>query len=60
MPNKEDELGGLWLRTSAKGTKFMTGKINGVDVVIFKNTMKQEGEKTPDYRVYKSQPRDSQ
>jgi uncharacterized protein (DUF736 family) len=57
MPTQEDKLGALWLKTSAKGAKFMSGKINGVDVVIFKNTFKEE-EKHPDYIVYKSQPRE--
>lgn len=57
MANKDDEIGALWLKTSQKGTKFMSGTINGQDVVIFKNTMKQPGEKTPDYRVYRSTPR---
>jgi len=57
MPIKEHEIGALWLKTSQKGTKFMTGKINGVDVVVFKNQFKEQ-DKHPDYRVYKSQPRD--
>jgi len=54
---KEHEIGALWLKTSQKGTKFMTGKINGQDVVVFKNQFKEQ-DKHPDYRVYKSQPRD--
>jgi uncharacterized protein (DUF736 family) len=60
--DRDSELGGLWLKTSNAGNKFMSGKltINGelIEVVIFKNTFKQEGERTPDYRVYRSQPRD--
>lgn len=60
MPDKQDEIGALWLRTSKAGNKFMSGKINGHDVVVFKNTHKQDGEKTPDYRVFRSTPRDSQ
>ena len=56
MANKEDKIGALWLKTSAKGAKFMSGEINGVPVVIFKNTFKEE-EKHPDYLVYKSTPR---
>lgn len=54
--DKQNEIGGLWLNESQKGTKYMAGKLsmNGqeVKVVIFKNTFKKEGEKTPDYRVY--------
>lgn len=60
--DRNDEIGGLWLKESQKGTKFMSGTMtfNGekVEVVVFKNSHKQPGERTPDYRVYKSQPRD--
>ncbi len=60
--DRDSELGGLWLKTSNSGKKYMSGKftINGetVEVVVFKNERKQPGERTPDYRVYKSQPRD--
>lgn len=60
--DRNDEIGGLWLKESQKGTKFMSGTMtfNGekVEVVVFKNSHKQPGEKTPDYRVYRSQPRD--
>lgn len=55
MPNKEDKLGALWLRTSTRGD-YMTGEINGVKVVIFTNGYKQD-EKHPDYIVYKSKPK---
>lgn len=61
---KEDELGALWLKTSSVGNKFMSGHITIAgerhDVVVFKNGFKAEGEKTPDYRVYRSAPRDGQ
>jgi hypothetical protein len=57
MPfTKEDELGALWEREGKNG-RYLTGKINGVEVVVFWNAKKQAGEKTPDWRVYKSQPR---
>lgn len=60
--DRNDEIGGLWLKESQKGTKFMSGTMtfNGekVEVVVFKNSHKQPGERTPDYRVYRSQPRD--
>ena len=56
MPSNDDKLGALWLKTSKKGTKFMSGKIGGEDVVIFKNNFKEE-DKQPDYIVYRSQPR---
>jgi hypothetical protein len=57
MANKEDEIGALWQRTSANGKTFLSGKINGADVVVFTNDHKQPGEKTPDWRVFKSTPR---
>jgi uncharacterized protein (DUF736 family) len=53
-----DELGALWLKTSANGKKYMSGTIEGVGaVVIFKNERKTS-DKAPDYRVFKSRPRD--
>lgn len=57
MPNKEDELGGLWEKQTRNGDTYLNGKIGDQAVVIFRNTYKQEGERTPDWRVYKSQPR---
>ena len=55
---KPGELGALWLRVSQSGKRFMTGTINGVDVVCFENQNKTG--KQPDYRVFKSEPRDGQ
>jgi uncharacterized protein (DUF736 family) len=51
-----DELGALWLKSSARG-EFMTGTINGVKVVCFKNDRKTS-ENQPDWRVLKSKPRE--
>jgi hypothetical protein len=53
----ENELGALWLREGSKGP-FMTGTINGVEVVCFPVTKKSE--KSPAWRVMKSKPRESQ
>lgn len=58
MPNDPNELGALWIKHSAKG-EYMTGTINGVKVVVFRNNNKRE-EKHPDWRVLKSQPREPQ
>jgi uncharacterized protein (DUF736 family) len=52
----ENELGALWEKTSAKGT-YMTGTINGVKVVVFRNGQKRS-DKSPDWRVLKSVPRE--
>jgi len=56
MPDKEDEIGALWQKTSAKGDYF-TGTVNGVQVVIFPNQFKRE-DKRPDWRIFKSKPRE--
>ncbi len=53
-----NELGALWVKTSAKGVEFMSGTINGVEVVCFRNMNKSGNQ--PDWRVLKSQPRDGQ
>ena len=58
--NRDDEIGGLWAKTSSRGEEFWSGKINGQEVVIFRNKFKQPGERSPDLRVYKSQPRETQ
>ena len=57
MPQNPDELGALWIKTSAKG-EYMTGTIGGVAVVVFRNTKKADGSKQPDWRVLKSKPRE--
>lgn len=57
MPSREDELGGLWIRNGSNG-EFMSGRIGEQEVVIFRNDRKQPGERTPDWRVYRSKPRD--
>ena len=51
-----DELGALWLKTGRKGD-YMTGEINGVKVVCFKNGNKRS-DKSPDWRVMKSKPKE--
>lgn len=52
-----DEIGVLWARTSAKGD-YMTGEINGQKVVCFRASKRSD--KSPDWRVLKSQPRPTQ
>ena len=60
MANKEDEIGALWASTTKDGKMYLRGKVNGQDVILWPNEWKKEGERTPDWRVYKSQPRDAQ
>lgn len=57
MPYEKDpnEIGALWEKEGKRGT-YMTGTINGVRVVLFKNGNKGN-EKSPDWRVLKSQPK---
>lgn len=61
MPYEKDpnELGALWTKNGAKG-EYMTGTLefNGekVNIVCFKQ--QKRGEKSPDWRVLKSVPRD--
>lgn len=55
MPNHNpDELGALWVKEGKKG-KYLTGTINGVAVVCFKNDRKTGNQ--PDFRVLKSKAR---
>ena len=56
MEKAPNEIGALWEKTGKKGA-YMTGTINGERVVVFKNTNKR-GEKSPDWRVLKSVPRE--
>jgi uncharacterized protein (DUF736 family) len=51
----ENELGALWSKTGAKG-EYLTGEINGIKVVCFKQ--EKRSEKSPDWRVLKSKPRE--
>jgi len=57
MPNNPNELGALWIKSSNRG-EYMTGTINGVQVVVFRNDRKEEGSKQPDWRVLKSVPKE--
>lgn len=58
MPNKEDEIGAIWERQTRDGRTYMTGQVAGQDVVIFKN-VRATNPKAPQWRVYKSTPRDA-
>jgi uncharacterized protein (DUF736 family) len=58
MPKDPNEVGCFWIKESAKGTKFLSGKIDGIgSVVVFKNKNKKS-DKQPDYRVLRSQPKE--
>lgn len=51
-----DEIGALWEKDGRKGV-YMTGTINGEKVILFKNGNKRS-DKSPDWRVMKSKPRE--
>jgi uncharacterized protein (DUF736 family) len=55
QPKNPDELGALWVKQSDRG-EYMTGTVNGVQVVVFRNGNKREGSNAPDWRVLKSKP----
>lgn len=57
-----DEIGCLWTKTSAKGTKYFSGVLELVDtgkinIVIFSNANKKS-EKAPTHIILKSKPRE--
>ena len=59
----EREIGALWKR-EGRNQKYLTGKMKNADgseqqVVIFSNKNKTK-ENQPDFRVYKSEPREAQ
>jgi uncharacterized protein (DUF736 family) len=49
---KMEEVGALWENQSKGGKVYFSGKVNGVPVIVFQNTYKKPGEKSPDWRVY--------
>ena len=60
MGEKKESIGGLWLSEEKEGKqRYMYGSINGEKIVVFKNTYKKPGEKTPDYKVFASTPREA-
>ena len=56
---QERELGGLWLKEGKSGP-FLSGQINGQEVVVYKNKDYEDGGNRPYYRVYKSKPLEGQ
>jgi hypothetical protein len=53
-----EKLGALWVHESKNGNKYLSGKFGEIPIIIFKNSKKEEGEKTPDWIIYKSKPRE--
>lgn len=60
MSKDPNEIGALWIKESAGGKAYLSGKIEGIGyVVVFKNNNKKS-DKQPDYRILKSKPREEQ
>ena len=57
MPKDPNEIGALWKADDGKPYVF-SGEVNGEKVVVFRNTFKKPGERTPDYRILKRQQRE--
>ena len=54
---QEREIGALW-KQSGRNQNYLSGHVNDEKVVIFMNKGKSENPKAPDFRVYKSKPRE--
>jgi hypothetical protein len=53
--DKEKKIGALWLHVTKDGTKkYLSGKVDGKEIVVFKNGYKEEGSKQPDWIIYVS------
>ena len=59
MNGSREKLGALWKRKSKKdGSEFLAGKVAGQDVVIFP-VWERKNERSPDFEVFRSDPRAS-
>jgi uncharacterized protein (DUF736 family) len=54
MNPPREEIGSLWARTTANGEDYLSGEVNGVRVVCFRN--KSDNPKAPMWRVLKEKP----
>lgn len=58
MEQQTKDIGALWQKVSKNGKTYLSGTVNGQRVVVFKNDRKQDGERTPDWRIYPEAPRE--
>lgn len=60
--NKKNDIGGLWKKVSKAGSEYMSGsvEVNGekISIVVFSNSYKKAGERTPDFKIFLSESRD--
>lgn len=54
MPKDPNEIGALWIKNAGTQKEFMSGTVNGQDVVVFPNKYKKPGDRTPDFRILRS------
>ena len=43
---------GLWQHTSKKDEKYLSGKVGGLKILIFRNGFKKEGTNQPDFYLH--------
>ena len=59
---KKEAIGAFWRNKSQNGSEYYSGYFNidgeRKDVILFQNTYKQPGEKTPDFRMFFSEKKD--
>lgn len=53
----EESIGALWRKSGPRG-EYFTGEVNGERIVVFVNGFKGENAKAPDFKIYKSKPRE--
>jgi hypothetical protein len=42
----------LWVNDAKDGSKYFSGSMGGIRIVILKNTFKEEGSNEPDWNLY--------
>lgn len=52
------KIGGLYEKTSAKGTRYFTGRLGAAKLVVFANRDKKE-DKDPDFFMYVQEPQEA-
>lgn len=50
--NKKIKIASFWENKDKNGETYLNGYLNGNPLMLFKNTFKKEGDKTPDYNAY--------
>ncbi len=48
------KIGALWVHEDKNGKKYLSGKCQDCEIVIFKNGFKEDGTNKPDWIIYAS------